>query len=126
MASTLRRNFRGNPEEREFGVLYRGKASWPQLGACRKKGQGTSESSRGHGKSAKGLTIERLMEAILSFSRSANICVPLLCDESPGKVLHLCERQGSFWVNLLKGVFRKHDLQSRSTGGQRHQVPLQH
>lgn len=83
-----------------------------------------------HGKSAKGLTIERLLEAILLFSHSSNICVPLLCDEFPGKVLHLSERQGSFWVKttpyLLKGVFRKHDLQSRSAGGQRHQVPLQH
>lgn len=60
------------------------------------------------------------MLIVLSLSQSPNTCVPLLCYEFPGKVLHLCGEKASSWVGPFQRVFRRHVLQPRGTDGQRH------
>lgn len=64
-----------------LGWFYRGEASW--LAGGKDRGPDPRELSWAWEEG------QELMRAILSFSHSSNTSVSLLCDEFPGKVLHL-------------------------------------
>lgn len=116
MAPTVQWNFKGNPEAKGAGVVLQGRGKW--LAGGKDRGP-DARDCLGHG--------ERAKSSWEQFCHLAIHQIPLVLFFVMNLLEKHCisERKASFWVNPLKGVLSEHDLQSRSTDGQRHHVPLQ-